>query len=70
MPPRYVVRGGAILQGTVRPSGNKNAALPAIAAAVLADGPVELDNIPRIRDVETSNLFIRLFDALDELRDG
>jgi len=53
MPPRYVVRGGAALHGTVRPAGNKNAALPAIAAAVLADGPVELDNIPRIRDVET-----------------
>jgi len=53
MPPRYVVRGGAALHGTVRPAGNKNAALPAIAATVLADGPVELDNIPRIRDVET-----------------
>jgi UDP-N-acetylglucosamine 1-carboxyvinyltransferase len=37
----------------VRPAGNKNAALPAIAAAFLADGPVELDNMPRIRDVET-----------------
>ena len=39
--------------GTVRPAGNKNAALPILAATVLADGPVELDNIPRIRDVET-----------------
>jgi UDP-N-acetylglucosamine 1-carboxyvinyltransferase len=53
MPPRYVVRGGAPLHGTVRPAGNKNAALPAIAASVLAEGPVELDNMPRIRDVET-----------------
>jgi len=53
MPPRYLVRGGATLRGTVRPAGNKNAALPAIAASVLAEGPVELDNIPRIRDVET-----------------
>ena len=53
MPPRYVVRGGATLRGTLRPAGNKNAALPAIAAAVLAEGPVELDNMPRIRDVET-----------------
>jgi UDP-N-acetylglucosamine 1-carboxyvinyltransferase len=53
MPPRYLVRGGAALHGTVRPAGNKNAALPAIAASVLAEGPVELDNIPRIRDVET-----------------
>jgi UDP-N-acetylglucosamine 1-carboxyvinyltransferase len=53
MPPRYLVRGGTTLRGTVRPAGNKNAALPAIAAAVLAEGPVELDNMPRIRDVET-----------------
>jgi UDP-N-acetylglucosamine 1-carboxyvinyltransferase len=53
MPPRYVVRGGSTLRGTLRPAGNKNAALPAIAAAVLAEGPVELDNMPRIRDVET-----------------
>jgi UDP-N-acetylglucosamine 1-carboxyvinyltransferase len=53
MPPRYLVRGGATLHGTVRPAGNKNAALPVIAASTLAEGPVELDNIPRIRDVET-----------------
>jgi len=52
MPPRYLVRGGRPLSGTVRPAGNKNAALPAIAATLLADGPVELGNIPRIRDVE------------------
>ncbi len=36
-----------------RPAGNKNAALPVIAATLLADGPVQLRNIPRIRDVET-----------------
>ena len=52
MPPRYLVRGGRPLSGTVRPAGNKNAALPAIAATLLADGPIELGNIPRIRDVE------------------
>ena len=52
MPPRYLVRGGRPVSGTVRPAGNKNAALPAIAATLLADGPVELGNIPRIRDVE------------------
>ncbi|HWA58438.1 MAG TPA: UDP-N-acetylglucosamine 1-carboxyvinyltransferase [Gemmatimonadales bacterium] len=53
MPPRFQVTGGRRLNGTVRPAGNKNAALPAIAATLLADGPVELGNIPRIRDVET-----------------
>lgn len=53
MPPRFQVRGGRPLNGTVRPAGNKNAALPILAATLLADGPCELDNIPRIRDVET-----------------
>jgi UDP-N-acetylglucosamine 1-carboxyvinyltransferase len=53
MPPRFLVHGGRPLKGTVHPAGNKNAALPILAATVLADGPVDLDNIPRIRDVET-----------------
>src|SRR5436305_15012112 len=53
MPPRFLVHGGRPLKGTVRPAGNKNAALPILAATLLADGPVNLDNIPRIRDVET-----------------
>jgi UDP-N-acetylglucosamine 1-carboxyvinyltransferase len=41
------------LSGTIRPTGNKNAALPILAATLLADGPVTLENLPRIRDVET-----------------
>jgi UDP-N-acetylglucosamine 1-carboxyvinyltransferase len=53
MPPRFVVTGGRPLAGTIRPAGNKNAALPVIAATLLADGLVTLENIPRIRDVET-----------------
>jgi UDP-N-acetylglucosamine 1-carboxyvinyltransferase len=53
MPLRFRVRGGRPLRGTVRPAGNKNAALPILAATLLAEGPVELDNVPRIRDVET-----------------
>jgi UDP-N-acetylglucosamine 1-carboxyvinyltransferase len=60
MPPRFLVHGGRPLKGTVRPAGNKNAALPILAATVLADGPVDLDNIPRIRDVET--MLALLFD--------
>ncbi len=53
MPPRFLVHGGRPLRGSIRPAGNKNAALPILASTVLADGPMELDNIPRIRDVET-----------------
>jgi UDP-N-acetylglucosamine 1-carboxyvinyltransferase len=53
MPPRFLVRGGRSLRGSIRPAGNKNAALPILASTILADGLMELDNIPRIRDVET-----------------
>jgi UDP-N-acetylglucosamine 1-carboxyvinyltransferase len=53
MPPQYIVEGGHTLSGSIRPSGNKNAALPIIAAALLTDQPVTLENVPRIRDVET-----------------
>lgn len=53
MPPFFEVVGGKPLAGTVRPAGNKNAALPVIAAALLADGPVEISGVPRIRDVLT-----------------
>jgi UDP-N-acetylglucosamine 1-carboxyvinyltransferase len=52
MTQRFLVEGGHPLHGSVRPAGNKNAALPMIAAALLGDGPSELDNVPRIRDVE------------------
>ena len=50
--PRFLVTGGNPLKGTIRPAGNKNAALPVIAATILATEPVVLHNIPRIKDVE------------------
>jgi UDP-N-acetylglucosamine 1-carboxyvinyltransferase len=50
---QYVVEGGRRLSGAIRPSGNKNAALPIIAAALLTEKPVRLHNVPRIRDTET-----------------
>jgi UDP-N-acetylglucosamine 1-carboxyvinyltransferase len=49
---RYIVEGGAKLSGEIAPAGNKNAALPIIAATLLTDQPVRLHNVPRIRDVE------------------
>ncbi len=48
----YIVEGGHQLSGSIEPSGNKNAALPIIAAALLNEHPVTLTNVPRIRDVE------------------
>ncbi|MDB4909290.1 MAG: UDPNacetylglucosamine 1carboxyvinyltransferase [Gemmatimonadetes bacterium] len=52
-PLRYIVEGGSTLAGSIHPSGNKNAALPIIAATLLTDQQVTLENVPRIRDCET-----------------
>jgi len=49
----FVIEGGRPLSGAVRASGNKNGALPILAACVLASEEVRLSNVPRIRDVET-----------------
>jgi UDP-N-acetylglucosamine 1-carboxyvinyltransferase len=51
--PKYIVEGGIPLNGTIRPAGNKNAALPIICAALLSEDPVTLENVPDIRDVRT-----------------
>ena len=48
---RFVVEGGHRLEGTIRPGGNKNAALPILAACLLTDEPVVLRNLPDIQDV-------------------
>jgi UDP-N-acetylglucosamine 1-carboxyvinyltransferase len=48
---QYLIEGGGAISGTIRASGNKNAALPCIAAALLTDEPVILRNIPDIEDV-------------------
>jgi UDP-N-acetylglucosamine 1-carboxyvinyltransferase len=49
----FVIEGGRPLDGTIRAAGNKNGALPILAACVLASEPVQLTNVPRIRDVQT-----------------
>jgi UDP-N-acetylglucosamine 1-carboxyvinyltransferase len=49
----FVIDGGVPLSGTVRATGNKNGALPILAACLLTDEPVTLTNVPRIRDVDT-----------------
>lgn len=50
---RFIIEGGRQLSGTITPSGNKNAALPLLAATLLTDQQVILHNIPRIGDVRT-----------------
>ncbi|HEU5210250.1 MAG TPA: UDP-N-acetylglucosamine 1-carboxyvinyltransferase [Longimicrobiales bacterium] len=51
--PKFVVQGGKPLRGEIRPAGNKNAALPIIAATLLTEEEVILENVPAIRDVRT-----------------
>jgi UDP-N-acetylglucosamine 1-carboxyvinyltransferase len=51
--PKFIVEGGHRLQGEVRPAGNKNAALPMLAATLLTEEEVVLENVPEIRDVRT-----------------
>lgn len=48
----FVIRGGRRISGVYKPAGNKNAALPALAACLLTEHPVVLNNVPRIQDVE------------------
>jgi UDP-N-acetylglucosamine 1-carboxyvinyltransferase len=49
---KFVIEGGVPLSGTMNPAGNKNAALPILAASVLTEDEVLVRNVPRIRDVE------------------
>ena len=49
----FIVSGGCELGGTIRPAGNKNAALPVLAATLMSAEPVTVRNVPRIRDVHT-----------------
>lgn len=50
---KFIIKGGHPLHGEVTPSGNKNAALPLLAACLLTDEPIILHNLPEIRDVQT-----------------
>ncbi len=67
---KFVIRGGTPLLGTVRVSGAKNAALPCIAAALLTDEPVILENIPQVRDIETTRRLLTAMGAEVELGYG
>ena len=67
---KFVIRGGNPLLGTVRVSGAKNAALPAMAAAILTDEPVILENIPQLRDIETTRKLLAAMGAEVELGYG
>ncbi len=67
----FFVDGGTPLRGHVAVSGAKNAALPIMAAALLAEGPVRLENVPQLRDVETLGAVLqRLGMSITRLANG
>src|SRR5438874_1776247 len=67
---KFVIRGRNPLLGTVRISGAKNAALPAMAAALLTEEPVILENIPQVHDIETTRKLLAAMGAEVELGYG
>jgi UDP-N-acetylglucosamine 1-carboxyvinyltransferase len=67
---KFVIRGGNPLVGTIRVSGAKNSALPCMAAAILTQDEVTLENIPQVRDIETERRLLASMGAEVELREG
>ena len=67
---KFVIRGGNPLVGTVRISGAKNSALPCMAAAILTEDVVTLENIPQVRDIETQRRLLASMGAEVELGYG
>jgi UDP-N-acetylglucosamine 1-carboxyvinyltransferase len=60
---KFVIEGGVPLSGTIVPAGNKNGALPILAACLLTEDEVILRNVPRIRDVEAMTLLLEQLGA-------
>ncbi len=67
---KFVVRGGNPLLGTIKVSGAKNSALPCMAAAILTEEEVVLENIPQVRDIETERKLLSSMGAEVELGYG
>src|SRR6201986_2250011 len=67
---KFVIRGGNPLLGSIRVSGAKNSALPCMAAAILTEDEVVLENIPQVRDIETERKLLVSMGAEVELGYG
>jgi UDP-N-acetylglucosamine 1-carboxyvinyltransferase len=67
---KFLIEGGVPLNGEVTPAGNKNAALPLLAACLLTDEPVILHNIPQIKDVSVMGKIIESLGAQVEQLDA
>lgn len=67
---KFVIRGGNPLLGTIKVSGAKNSALPCMAAAILTEDELVLENIPQVRDIETERRLLESMGAQVELGYG
>jgi UDP-N-acetylglucosamine 1-carboxyvinyltransferase len=67
---KFIIRGGNPLVGTIRVSGAKNSALPCMAAAILTEDAVTLENMPQVRDIETERKLLESMGAEVELHKG
>ncbi len=67
---KFFIRGGNPLVGSIRVSGAKNSALPCMAAAILTEDEVMIENIPQVRDIETERRLLASMGAAVELREG
>jgi UDP-N-acetylglucosamine 1-carboxyvinyltransferase len=67
---KFVIRGGNPLVGTIHVSGAKNSALPCMAAAILTEDEVTLENIPQVRDIETERRLLASMGAEVRLGDA
>ena len=67
---KFIIRGGNPLVGTIHVSGAKNSALPCMAAAILTEEKVTLENIPSVRDIQTERKLLSAMGAEVELREG
>ena len=67
---KFVIRGGNPLHGRISVSGAKNSALPCMAAAILTEGEIVLENIPQVRDIETERKLLVAMGAEVELGTG
>ena len=56
---KFIIEGGHALNSEITPAGNKNAALPILAACLLTDQPVTINNIPDIQDVHTMRMLLK-----------
>jgi UDP-N-acetylglucosamine 1-carboxyvinyltransferase len=66
---KFIIEGGTSLNGTINISGSKNAALPIMAGALLANSEVTIHNIPRLQDIYTFNNVLRVLGARVSFRE-